>query len=1148
MQPSKFLYPLIAVWAALLLSLTLCARAIAFDAVPTAQLGHSHPVQAVAFSPNGRFVLSGSSDNTLKLWDSASGKLVRTFEGHQNDVTSVAFSPDGRFVLSGSADKTLKLWEGASGKLVRTFEGHQKRVESVAFSPDGRLVLSGGDDGTLKLWLSASGQLVRTFEGHQGWINSVAFSPDGRLVLSGGEDNTLRLWESASGRLVRTFEGHEYGVYSIAFSPDGRFVLSGGADKTLKLWESASGRLVRTFEGHEYGVLSVAFSPDGRLVLSGGDDGTLKLWLSASGQLVRTFEVHQGPVYSVAFSPDGRFVLSEGTWDHTLKLWESTSGRLVRVFEGHPRPVNSVAFSPDGLLVLSGSGDGTLKVWESASGKLVRTFEGHKSGILSVAFSPDGRLVLSGGRDKTLKLWESASGKLVRTFEGHQGWINSAAFSPDGRLVLSGNALTLWESASGRLVRTFEGQRSSVTSVAFSPDGRFVLSGSSNNTLKLWDSASGKLVRTIEGHQGPVYSVYSVAFSPDGRWVLSGSRDKTLRLWESATGRLIRTFEGHQGWINSVAFSPDGQLVLSGSEDKTLKLWESASGRLARTFEGHQQPVHSVAFSPDGRHISSASEDGTIKIWDAADGKLLATLIYGSDGEWVVITPEGFFDASPKGAELLHVVRGLEVIGIDQVLDALKRPDLVREKLAGDPRGKVKEAAAKLDLDKVLASGGAPRVRILAFANGAPATDEKIKVEADIEDTGGGVGRIEWRVNGVTLGIEERGGSPIYGAADAPGDRTKRVSRELWLEPGNNEVEVVAYNARNLIASNPAHATIRWEGAGVRNTPRLYVLAVGVDDYWDSRLRLTFADADAKALGAAFGEAGNGLYESVTVLPPVLDKSVTKDQLETVFNDLAGKVRPRDVFVFFLAGHGKTIDGRYYFIPYDFRYENERSIVDHGISQEQWQAWFAKIPARKSVLIYDTCESGSLTADKVVSRSLDRVIEQGAAVERLVRATGRTILAATTDDAPAREGYRGHGVFTYALLEALERAEVNRDGLIEVTSLISYIDQQVPEISQRAFKFRQIPQTKFSGSNFPLAKRLAIQTANSDAVIPTKPSHVVVRSMEIYAKPSEASEVVRKIEPGTSVALIRTEQGWVLIAKDGKALGYVAQSGIAPLQ
>jgi WD40 repeat protein/uncharacterized caspase-like protein len=1159
MQPSKFLHRLIAVWATLLLSLTLCPRAEALDAVPTAQLGHSGYVVAVAFSPDGRLVLSGSYDHSLKLWEAATGRLVRTFEGHQDEVWSVAFSPDGRLLLSGSYDNTLKLWEAATGRLVRTFEGHQGEANSIAFSPDGQFVLAADGDKTIKQWEIATARLVRTFEGKAPF----ALSPDGQLLLSALEipntlERTLTLQERETGRLLHTFEPRQY--TSVAFSPDGQLVLTASGGNTLKLWESATGRLVRTFEGHRDIVNSVAFSPDGKFVLSGSRDATLKLWESATGRLVHTFEGHRASVWSVAFSPEGKFVLS-GSWDNTLKMWESATGKLVRTFEGHQDIVHSVAFSPDGRSLLSGGGDKIVRLWESATGRLVRTYAGHHNAIWSVAFSPDGQSVLSGSQtpssfqkpeDDTLKLWETATGRLLRSFDDHLSeTVYSAVFSPDGQFVLSAGGgdktVKLWESASGRLVRRLQDHRYAVTSGSFSPDGKWLLSGSHDNTLKLWEFATGLPIRSFEGHQ---YAVTSVAFSPDGRRVLSGSIDRTVKLWESATGRLLRTFEGHGEQVNSVAFSPNGRSVLSGSSDRTLKLWDSATGRLVHTFEGHQDLVRSVAFSPGGRQIISGSNDGTIKIWNSGDGSLLATLINGADDEWIAVTPEGFFDASLKGAELLHVVRGLEVTGIDQVYQSLFRPDLVREKLAGDPKGKVKEAAAKLDLDKVLASGGAPRVRILGSANRAPATDEKIKIEADIDDTGGGVGRIEWRVNGLTVGLEERGGGALIekDSDNAPGDKTKRISREIWLEPGNNEVEVVAYNIRNLIASNPVRTTIRWEGAGVRNAPRLYVLAIGIDDYWDGRLHLAFADADAKALSAAFGEAGKGLYESVTVLPPVLDKSVTKDQLETVFNDLTGKVRPRDVFVFFLAGHGKTIDGRYYFIPYDFRYENERSIEERGISQEQWQAWFAKIPARKSVLIYDTCESGSLTADKVAARSLDNVIEQGAAFERLVRATGRTILAATTDDAPAREGYRGHGVFTYAVLEALAHADVNRDGFIEVTSLISYVDQEVPEISQQAFHFRQIPQTKFTGSNFPLAKPVSNLAAAAETAIPTKPSHVVVRSMEIYTKPSDASEIVRKIEPGTSVAVIRTEQGWVLIAKDGKALGYVAKSGIAPLQ
>jgi predicted NACHT family NTPase len=250
--------------------------------------GHTDWVRSVAFNPNGQFLVSGSDDKTIKLWEVASGREARTLSGHTDWVNSVAFNPNGQFLISGSDDKTIKLWEVASGREVRTLTGHTYWVLSVAFSPDGRLLASGSCgkfdshgnciQGEVKLWEVASGREARTLSGHTDWVNSVAFSPNGQFLASGSDDKTIKLWDVATGSLVRTLAGHSSIVTSVAFSPDGQFLASGSWDTTIKLWEVASGREVRTLTGHTGWVLSVAFSPDGQFLASGSGDKTIKLW------------------------------------------------------------------------------------------------------------------------------------------------------------------------------------------------------------------------------------------------------------------------------------------------------------------------------------------------------------------------------------------------------------------------------------------------------------------------------------------------------------------------------------------------------------------------------------------------------------------------------------------------------------------------------------------------------------------------------------------------------------------------------------------------------------------------------------------------------------------------------------------------------
>jgi WD40 repeat protein len=287
--------------------------------------GHTGSVNSIAVSQDGRYVLSGSMDCTIKVWDLHTSQCLHTLVRHQNEVSSVAVSPDGLYIVSGSSDNTIKVWKLDTGQFIRSLNGHTDRVTSVAVSSDGRYVLSGSMDSTIKVWDIQTGQYLRTLEGHTGRVNSVAVSPEGRYVLSGSEDNTIKVWNIQTGQHLNTLEGHTNWVNSVTVSPDGLYILSGSRDNSIKVWAFETGQYLRTLEGHTNWVNSVAVSSDGRYAQSGCADDTIKVWDIDTGQCLRTLVGHADWVKSVAAIPDGLYAGISGSADNTIKVWEDIS-------------------------------------------------------------------------------------------------------------------------------------------------------------------------------------------------------------------------------------------------------------------------------------------------------------------------------------------------------------------------------------------------------------------------------------------------------------------------------------------------------------------------------------------------------------------------------------------------------------------------------------------------------------------------------------------------------------------------------------------------------------------------------------------------------------------------------------------------------
>jgi WD40 repeat protein/serine/threonine protein kinase/tetratricopeptide (TPR) repeat protein len=595
------------------------------------------------------------------LWDTASRKpLLSAASG--DPVWAVAFSPDGRMLLTGGGQYRK---QGLNDIIGPDFNRDLGLGSTNPLDPLGRRSVVAA----ARLWDVSKGKPLPLSLPHDNAVLAVAFSPDGQRILTGSADQTARMWDAATGRPLGKPLVHDGLVVAVAFSPDGQTILTCSqtsiTQAKVHLWSAATRQSLGQPLMHPRPVLAVAFSPDGRTILTGSGDplankGEAHLWDVATGKTLGQPLPHPGAVHSVAWSPDGRWILT-GCADKIARLWEAI--RIPPIVQrGHHE--NTLAYSPDGRLVLLGtpSKDGQrceqVSLSETASGKPRHRLPllGDSTGV--AAFSPDSRKILLGVKVKgekdqaseMLLLVDAPGSRLIGEPFLPSGSLEAVAVSPDGQRVLTGSSqpyakkgeATLWDAATGKILRKLA-YEAPVLSVAFSSDGRTIATGSGMPSTKqgearLYDATTGQLLKTLP-HNGPVRVVL---FNPDGRTLATAGDDRTARLWAVPGGEPCAADFTHNGPVRTLAFRADGGALLTGSDDQTARLWDVVTGKALGEILTHQGAVRAVAISRDGRFLATGSDDRTAQVWEAATGRPLGkplahqgpviSVTFGSDG------------------------------------------------------------------------------------------------------------------------------------------------------------------------------------------------------------------------------------------------------------------------------------------------------------------------------------------------------------------------------------------------------------------------------------------------------------------------------------------------------------------------------------
>ena len=1028
--------------------------------------GHASSVSAMAFSPDGKLLVSGGGAGAIKLWDVKSGAGLRTMTEETLDddvqgVSALAFSADGKMLASATVKAVeaaedgplwltnITLWDVQSGKALNTFSGYAGKIHSLAFNPIRRWLAGGDVNKTVTLWDLDSGQKLKTFTGTADVVNVVMFSPDGAAVMSGSWDTVVDVWDAASGTTLRQMRGDP--SFSLARAYAG---LPGGITAYMR-------------------VVSPAMNPAMNRLAAVGDPDLISVWDVSKNTKLKDFKPEKEGINSIALSPSGE-VLAGGGLTGNIKLWDVNSGaELATIKRGHSSDV--IALSPDSSIVAQSEDEGHIvKLWDTHDETTLRKLAGHTDTINTLAFSPDSKTLASGSDDDTIRVWDVDSGR-GKVLKGHDGGVGTVIFHPTGKILAS---------------------------IASDDDDDDIEGGDRpDRTVKLWDVESGRELATIAAAPSdPV----SIAFSVDGSLLAVGNKNKTVSLVDLASGTVRRTLSGHTGEVVSVLFINDLMMQsFSMVEEETageIILWEVASGKQLKSTKIDESDTASTETLLLGtmpflgistKYYATSLQGGNIRFFEKTSGQLnpvtqteLASLYLFEDDNWLVTTPEGFFEGSPEAWKHVRWRFNNDTANyyaVELYFKEFYYPNLLQSVLNGKapkpPAGRKLEEVDRRQPTVLIAdingqSNAGPEAQSAGrFQTGKRMAAVTITVADNLDEAkqadhaassgaqdlrlfrNGSLVRI-WRDDLFKLGAND--GCEQLAPEKQGGPRRVRCRAEVPVVAGENQFSAYAFNGQNVKSEDSLFSV---SGAATLERDRtLYVLTIGVGQYENPQFNLSYTVKDAQDFGAEVRRQQQqiGYYQRVEVIP-LLDQGARKDFILSALKTLAEAVQPEDGVIVFFSGHGTAQGDRYYLIPSDLGYKGPRDQVSeaglqlllaHSISDLELEAAFAGIDAGRLLLVIDACNSGkALQADDWRRGPMNTKGLGQFAYEK-----GMYVMTASQDVELAYESEAlKHSYLTFALVEEGlngRDADADGDGKVILREWFDYAKQRVPRMRQ----------------------------------------------------------------------------------------------------